>query len=478
MSTHTEQFSAADPAILAGLFRALHTHTLRDQRSAGDGGQAFAELANIPSQAMAMMLHACPEGTPNKHLLLHVMTLARTADHLQVVVPLLHHADDWMQVGQVFAPLMQHSGWPIAAVFPGLLHMMDRPAIASPALDLANFLFRKKRVKDHPAAERKSHLITLLSAVIHRLEQLERSPQEFGENVEDVQRVLSEAVAIAVSLCDALALIGDDTAIAKLSAAMQVRHRRVQCEAAGALARFGDVEGQERLVELASEPSVRLRAIAYADELGLLDEIDPRYQTDAALAEAELAVWLCQPSQMAVPPTSIEVVDMKRMLWPGYSDPVDCFLVRFEYDLGPRHATSTVYSNIGIAGPVTHAFAADMGDLPMDDIYAAYAGWTAEHPDIFTVAIDQMQSSHRRLLAPIDDHLRREGYENVVPAGIGFLLDEHAGLFSAHRNDVNCVVASDGFETVDFAIEGRHRPLTPTDAWNIFMGRKMLRTFN
>ena len=33
-------------------------------------------------------------------------------------------------------------------------------------------------------------------------------------------------------------------------------------------------------------------------------------------------------------------------------------------------------------------------------------------------------------------------------------------------------------ETIDFATQGRLRPLSGDDVWHVYLGRKMLRTFN
>ncbi|EMI16815.1 hypothetical protein RMSM_06268 [Rhodopirellula maiorica SM1] len=57
-------------------------------------------------------------------------------------------------------------------------------------------------------------------------------------------------------------------------------------------------------------------------------------------------------------------------------------------------------------------------------------------------------------------------------------MDEQAGVFTAVRDSTECVVVTDGLETIDQAVAGRTRPLTPGDVFNLYKGRKMLRTFN
>src|SRR6185312_3349414 len=130
---------------------------------------------------------------------------------------------------------------------------------------------------------------------------------------------------------DALALIGDKSAVGKLYQALRVGHRRLRTEAAAALARLGEAQGADELAQLAAEPIARLRVLAYTDELGLKEKIDPQYTTAVARAEAELCVWLAEPTQYGVPPTSCELFDCRRQHWPGFDDPVDCFLFQFQY---------------------------------------------------------------------------------------------------------------------------------------------------
>ena len=466
LDENRESVAQSDPAILGGLLRVIHTQLLRDA----------AELLDVLDPEMVCRVEASlSDDTPNRHLLLHLLAMMRSERSLRLLVGRLRAAPPkkWIDAAQVLSPLMQRSDWPIHAVYPDLLMCLQHPSLAAPLLDLANFLVRNHRVAHHPAAEQIDALNHLLGEVSHRLSKFEDDPRSFGDEVDVVQATLSEAVALAVSLCDSVALIGDESSIGKLNQAIQLRHRRVQCEAAGALAKFGDDLGKTRLLELSEDPAARLRAIAYADELGFGNEVDEKLRTPESLAEAELALWLSQPQQMSVPPTDIEVIDSRRMLWPSFDDPVDVFLVRFEYSFGDRG-----YSNVGIVGPVAFAFSTDVANLPIDDIYSIYAGWHAEHPEIFTVSADQFNEAQTRTMDPFTQHLQHLGYDAIKPALLGFFLDEQAGVFTARRDHTECVVVTDGLETVDHPTAGRQRPLSPEDIFNLFKGRKMLRTFN
>jgi len=466
LAAQRSALSDADAAVLGGLLRLIHLKLLRDQ----DG-----VIGQIPLPDLTAVLHGLPASTPNRHLLLQLLAMRGDADSLVAMVSLLRQSPPrgWMAAGQILSPLMQRNQWPVEAIFPGLLDLLDQPALASPVLDLAGHLVRSGRLAVHPAAERIDSINGLLGAVADRLARFEEDPRSFGDEVDQVQAILGEAVALAVSLCDAAALIGDESSLPALYKAVDLKHRRVQCEAAGAMAKLGDEAGRERLVELAKEPSARLRAIAYADELGFGDQIDPAHRTPEATAEADMALWLSQPQQMGVAPTGVEVVDSRRLLWPSFHDPVDVYLVRFEYRFGDR-----CLSNIGMTGPAVFSFSADVADLPVEDIYAMYAGWHAEHPDIFTVSAQDFNDAQLRRVEPLSVHLHRSGYAEVHAALLGFFLDETAAVFRAIRDGKECLVVTDGLETIEVTTAGRQRPVSPEDVFHLYKGRKMLRTFN
>nr|WP_220498060.1 HEAT repeat domain-containing protein [Rhodopirellula sp. JC639] len=470
LAGHPDQLSQSDPAIVGALLRVVHTLLVQDRSEA-----SMEIIGTLTPDVIRQIDQSLPPETSNRHLLLHLLTLARSRESLEVFVDILKQRppDDWMDAAQMLSPLMQHDDWPVDAVFPAALDCLSEPALAASLLDLANYLARSGRVDQHPAAGILDGLTELLGQVSSRLGFFEDNPRAFGDDVPTVQKRLAEAVALAVALCDSLALIGDESAIGKLNQTVQLRHRRVQCEAAGALAKLGDEEGRKRLIELASDPAARLRAIAYADELGIGEEIDEDYRTPESTAEAEMALWLSQPHQMGVPPTHVEVAESRRLLWPSFNDPVDVTLVRFEYNMGDRG-----YSNIGMTGPAVFTMACDLADMPIDDIFAIYAGWHADHEDIFSVPTEAMNEAQRRAMETFQQHLQHLGYEELKPVLLGLFLDERAGVFTANREGTECVVITDGLETIDQATAGRTRPLGAEDLFNLYKGRKMLRTFN
>lgn len=453
---------------------------LRRASTAEDLQQLATLLLKLPTEEARQLDAAAATAVyrrrvPERHLALLMLSLARGPQQLHAFADLLVEdpPPDFVHVGYAISPLLQRHDWLPSAIFPRLLDALEHPSVAGPVLDLANYLTRQGRVAQHPAAGREAQLISMLAAIAGGLARAEKDPRSVGDSVQAVQQRIAEAVGIVVSLCDALGLIGSTEALPKLNQTLLLAHRRVQTEAAGALAKLGDEHGKQHLLGLAKEPSARLRVLAYAEELGFSDEVEPQYTTAEARAEAELALWLSQPQNMAVPPSKLEVLDRRTLYWPGYDSPVDCLLWRFSYDFGGNE-----FSNVGITGPAIHAFAADMAELPIDDIYAAFAGWQAEHEDIFEVPEPAWNPAQTRRAESLVRYLEHEGCEAVRPRLLGIFLDEEGVAADVEKEGKTAVAATDGLETVLYVTENRLRPLTPVDAWNILKGRKMLRQFN
>jgi hypothetical protein len=229
-----------------------------------------------------------------------------TAIQLGVDFLLKQPPKSWTDVSLSLTPLMQSKNWPIEVVFPRLVQS-DNPSVLSPALDVANHAFRTRKLERHPAASEFDRLLVLLGGLANQLELLEENPRRFGDSVSAIQKILFDSVSLSVSLCDTLGLIGDPKAVGKLNQALRLSHRRIQTEAAYALAKLGDKHGEQRIVELASDFACRQRAVAYSEELGIENKIDERWTTAAAQAESRLANWLAQNEQMGVAPARMEM---------------------------------------------------------------------------------------------------------------------------------------------------------------------------
>jgi hypothetical protein len=111
-----------------------------------------------------------------------------------------------------------------------------------------------------------------LADVTQQLLRIESAPLSSGIPPQQLSRVINDSVGLISSLCDFLALQGDVSIVGKLYPCLELRHRRVQVEAAYALATLGEKAGQERLIALAEEPLVRRRVLAYCEPLGLSNQ--------------------------------------------------------------------------------------------------------------------------------------------------------------------------------------------------------------
>ncbi|QDU97556.1 HEAT repeat domain-containing protein [Lignipirellula cremea] len=405
--------------------------------------------------------------------LLSLLAHARTSEDLRLLAELVVEDPPETTLGpaQAFAPLVQHRDYRLDDLFPRLLDGLSQPTVAVPILDLANFSARERGASPHPAAEKKELLMSLLGAIASRLAVLEERLTAPQDSLETTIQQVADGVSLGVGLCDALGLIGDQQAIGKLYQTLDLRHRRLQCEAAAALVRLGDDTGRVRLAALAAEPAARLRVLAYADELQMADQIDPQYATPAAIAEAELAIALAEPTLLGAPPTSLELVDQREQYWPGFEEALDCFLFRFHYDLGAAR-----YTNIGISGPLAFAVGADLGELSYEDIYALFAGWQAEHADMYEIPADKV--SDRRLLETLTRRLLEAGCEEIRPEFLGMFFGEPVLAAHASREGTPGIAVIDQ-EKLDWRpLSAGPRPLGPREVYSIYKGRKLLQSFN
>lgn len=375
---------------------------------------------------------------------------------------------------EAFAPLWRRADGPYDQLFPGLFQALGHLSVAAIVLDLANFLTRSGRLKKHPGKDRAEELIGLLGQLVERLESLEETSRERGVSDLSEARRVTETISLAISLCDALALIQDPAAIGKLYRMLELAHRRLRVEAAAALASFQDETGVRTLIEMASEPLVRLRACAYAKELGREDEIDPQYRTPVAQAESELVLRLSERDFFGMPPNACELIDQRSLVWPGASEAVDCFLFRFRYQ-----TSMGAYENIGIAGPLAYALPADLTSLEPESIYAILAGWHTEHDDLRMMKLDPANSRERTLVQQHVRQLESQGVHAIEPQFVGHFFEHRIFVFSAVRDDDEggtVLAAPEGLFWL--AARSEVRPVDPQTAYHAYVGYQVLSHFN
>lgn len=481
---------ASDDAVCE-LFQQLHQHllggrqinerflaaTLREivRRAYSGGSRRWKQLSDQSRAAVVELYEQLGQEFRSRYLLLQLLAASHREEDLNSFADLMvsDPPQDVTGIAAAFGPLLQNKSYEPSALFPRLLDALGDPYVAPAVIDLANFLTREELVDEHPAVCRREQMARLLGALIQRLGLIEERPADVASDERQLAEIVTGSIALAVSLCDALALIGDPCVIGKLYQALELRHRRLRTEAAAALARLGEQKGREVLISMAAEPIARLRVLAYAAELGFEELLDEKFTTPAARAESELALWLSQPSQIGFPPSRMELIDSQTLYWPGFDEPVECFLFRFAYEVDAGE-----YTNIGIAGPMCHAFGADLADLPPDDIYAVFAGWQVEHEEIYELEATQLTVAQRLEVVRLERRLHDEGYDSIQPVKLGVFFGERTLVARAVREGHSGVAVASADEIQWHSNRGRPRALGPHEAYCLYKGRKLLRTFN
>ncbi|MBC8437403.1 MAG: hypothetical protein H8D86_00955 [Planctomycetes bacterium] len=254
---------------------------------------------------------------------------------------------------------------------------------------------------------------------------------------------------------------------------MNLGHRRIHVEAAAALINLEQDAGRQRLVTLAEEPAIRIRVLKYAEELSVMDEVDPLYTTPTARAEGELALYLAQPHIMGLPPARLELYDEATMFWPGFDEAQTCFLFRYEYLLGDEPLM-----NIAIAAPEVQSVTADLTHCSPEDIYALFAAEGVTHDEIFEMNADDLDSQAEIDIVRLQRRAHDRGYEQIKLIQLGFFFGDRVLSAEATRDGVSGIVVVDVADDVWFAQQDSQRPFTAQDAYNIYKGRKLLATFN
>lgn len=373
---------------------------------------------------------------------------------------------------QTFAPLINRKDLPVWLMKELATKGIAHPEIASASLDLMNFHVRSGQLQNHPAHSRAEQLTSLLGSVVQQMARVEEGNLPDDLSPQEISQRVSESVALTISLCDALALIKHQPAIGKMRQALELRHRRIQTEAAAGLARLNVEEGREWLAKLAEEPIARLRVLAFAEELEILDQIPDEHQNEIAIAESKLAMWLSDPKQMGIPPSEMELVDNRELYWPSYEHPIQVFLFRFRYGSNP------VYSNLGISGPLTHVFPTNVESLTIDDAYAAFAGWQAVHPKIFQMTPERAESVYPDQIEDLKAKLEENGFQNAQPALVGNFFEELILVADAQRNDMTVTALADQNDVFCFTSESEKDRIDANMAYTIWRGRRFLAQFN
>jgi len=218
---------------------------LQQRFHAQAGGSPSISLPEETGRRMASLYrHLGASCTARRHLLA-MLAASTTSENLARFAELT--ADDppsgQTEAALTFVPLFQRRDFDPADLFPRLLDGLAHAGVAAPILDLANHLTRRGIASQHPATDRKEHLATLLGGLVRQLQRLQQPPHVADPATGARRGKVAQSIALTVALCDALALIGDRSAVDKLYQAMELNHRQLQTEAAAALARLGEPAG-------------------------------------------------------------------------------------------------------------------------------------------------------------------------------------------------------------------------------------------
>lgn len=380
---------------------------------------------------------------------------------------------DVHHVIEAFVPFWKCKHGPYKVLFPQLLDAVQHPQVAAVVLDFSNFLSRERKLAEHPGWVRRAQLTALLGQLVERLEKFEDDSARSGVADLDTAKAVTETIALAVALCHAMALMNHTDAIGKLHRMLALRHRRLRVEAAYALAKLQDTAGIENLKEMASESVVRLRANAYAAELGVLDEIAAEYRSPQAVAEAHMVVHLAEPSQFGLPPTSCELVDDRELYWPGFDEPVRCFLFQFRYAFAHGELVNT-----GIVGPVTLCVSSDLTDLPVPDVYAVFAGLGIEHDDVRMWNVDHEDPHQQIEITKCSRFLEQKGCTQIRPAFFASFFGDSCFVASVECHGERGTMVVDHTDAHWIAAGNLQRPIDAKTAYGMYVGRAVLEHFN
>ena len=427
-------------------------------------------------QSVQSLYRVAPNSSDLRNHLLRWLAVEGSEEALQIWTDLICDDPPEHRVGIVlaFAPLMQTDFEPSPWMLSQLLnHGTSHSQIAPAIFDLFNYYYRHQKVENHPAVERINALTELLGLLAGQLGKIEDGKFPEGLGVPEINQLVSDSVALIVALCDTFAQLEHEPAIGKLNQALGLRHRRVQTEAAAALARLNDESGKKVLIQLAEQPVARLRVLAYAEELDFKNEISLEFQGEIAIAESHLAIWLAEPAQMGLAPTRLKFMESRELYWPSYEHPVHCYLFEYHYGSGDQ-----THSNIGICGPLTHAFAADLQHLEVDEIYAAFAGWQTIHHEIYQISLHRAQQTFPNEWRRLISNLEAEAYEEHQPVIAASFFGELLLIADATNNGQKGTAIVESNHASWFSEGNAEAPIDSSMAYTIWRGKQLLVNFN
>jgi hypothetical protein len=120
---------------------------------------------------------------------------------------------------------------------------------------------------------------------------------------------------------------------------------------------------------------------------------------------------------------------------------------------------------------------ADLQDLSPADIYASYAGWSAEHDEISETPAEQLSAKQQADWQQVCDELTDRGLAKLELVKFGHFFGQDVAVATAHKQGRAgvLVVAEGSFDW--YPMTGGRSP-GPTEIYNLYKGRRLLKAFN
>jgi hypothetical protein len=121
---------------------------------------------------------------------------------------------------------------------------------------------------------------------------------------------------------------------------------RLKMIAGVSMLRRGDEPNRRVIEEAAQQPEVRYWLFQFLGDLARLDLLSQRFQSQGALAEAEMAHWLTWPGELGREPEELELMSVVPIQYEGID--ADLYVFRFRDRAEPGEEVEWL---AGVAGP-------------------------------------------------------------------------------------------------------------------------------
>lgn len=199
----------------------------------------------------------------------------------------------------------------------------------------------------------------------------------------------------AVSASAALPYLREPARTQLMALAMDHVDKAIQLEAAMSAARLGSTAGVRVLVRFAEDVNYSMEAVGKLIELGKEVHITSAMVSEEFRARAEFAHWLRHPNELGRPPTSLEVVDHRKLYWPPTGDRKSLYLIKYRMLEEGGCELDHADTDCGLVGSVTFClFGANNHQRAPEDVYAIHCSWELEIKELITresVAENQQQ---------------------------------------------------------------------------------------